>query len=83
MPSLCEENATAGKIFTSIISCIRPEDKDFKDYQISASSLFPVDERDGGSQYSLVRKALKVITGYVVEMDISEGPNPDYVMYGE
>lgn len=75
------ENATAGKIFTSIVSCIRPDDKDFKDYQISASSLFPADERDGGSQYSLVRKALKVITGYVVEMDTSDGPTPDYVMY--
>ena len=75
------ENATAGRIFTSVVSCIRPEDKDFKDYQVSVSSLFPVDENAAGSQYSLVRKALKVISGYVVEMDTSEGPEPDYVMY--
>lgn len=75
------ENATAGKIFTSIVSCVRPDDKDFQDYQISVSSLFPADDRDGGSQYALVRKALKAITGYVVEMDTSDGPTPDYVMY--
>jgi plasmid replication initiation protein len=75
------ENATAGKIFTTIVSCVKPDDKDFKDYQISVSSLFPVDEKDGGSQYALVRKALKAIAGYVVEMNLSEGSDPDYVMY--
>lgn len=74
------ENATAGKVFTSIIACIRPEDKDFKDYQIPASALFTPDDK-GGRRYTLVRKALKAITGYVVEMDLGEGPDPDYVMY--
>lgn len=74
------ESATAGKIFTSIIACIRPEDKDFKDYQIPASALFQPGDK-GGRSYSLIRKALKTITSYVVEMDLSEGIEPDYVMY--
>lgn len=74
------ESATAGKIFTSIIACIRPEDKDFKDYQISASTLFHPEDK-GGRSYSLIRKALKSITSYVVEMNLSEGSEPDYVMY--
>lgn len=74
------ESATAGKIFTSIIACIRPEDKDFKDYQIPASALFQVSDK-GGRSYSLIKKALKSITEYVVEMNLSEGEEPDYVMY--
>lgn len=74
------DSATAGKIFTSIIACIRPEDKDFKDYQIPASALFQPGDK-GGRSYSLIRKALKTITSYVVEMDLSEGIEPDYVMY--
>lgn len=74
------ENATAGKIFTSIIACIRPEDKDFKDYEIPASALFRPEDK-GGRSYALVRKALKSITGYVVEIDLSDEPEPDYVMY--
>lgn len=74
------ESATAGKIFTSIIACIRPEDKDFKDYQIPASALFQAGDK-GGRSYSLIKKALKSITEYVVEMNLSEGEDPDYVMY--
>ena len=74
------DSATAGKIFTSIIACIRPEDKDFKDYHIPASALFQPGDK-GGRSYSLIRKALKTITSYVVEMDLSEGIEPDYVMY--
>lgn len=74
------DSATAGKIFTSIIACIRPEDKDFKDYQIPASALFQPGDK-GGRSYSLIRKALKTITSYVVEMDLSEGIEPNYVMY--
>lgn len=74
------DSATAGKIFTSIIACIRPEDKDFKDYQIPALALFQPGDK-GGRSYSLVRSALKTITSYVVEMDLSEGIEPDYVMY--
>lgn len=74
------DSATAGKIFTSIIACIRSEDKDFKDYQIPASALFQPGDK-GGRSYSLIRKALKTITSYVVEMDLSEGAEPDYVMY--
>lgn len=75
------DDAVMARIFTSVIACIRPDDKDFQNYSLPVDTIFNASDT-GGSQYHLIRKAIKNITGYVVEMPLSDDENePDFAFY--
>lgn len=79
------ENAYAARVFTSIIACIKDTDKDFQEYVIPASAVINSDDM-GGKAYTLVRQALKTITGYTVELplpieDEQDEKEPPYAIY--
>lgn len=79
------DNVYAARVFTSVISCIKDGDKDFKEYTIPASVII-LPEDKGGSRYKFIEQALKTITGYVVEMalpieDEQNEKEPPYAMY--
>lgn len=73
------DDVVTARIFTSIIACIKPTDKAFQNYSIPAQAI--LSDSSGGKEYAQVKNALKSITGYVVEMPLSEEPNPDFAVY--
>lgn len=79
------ENAYAARVFTSVIACIKDTDKDFQEYIIPASAVINHDDM-GGKAYTLVKQALKTITGYTVELplpieDEQDEKEPPYAIY--
>lgn len=79
------ENAYAARVFTSFVACIAETDKDFQEYVIPASAIIHSDNM-GGKAYKLIRKALKTIAGYTVEMplpieDEQDEKEPPYAIY--
>ena len=78
------DNVYAARVFTSVISCIKEGDKDFKEYIIPASAIILPGDK-GGSRYKFIEQALKTITGYVVEMalpieDEQDEKEPPYAL---
>lgn len=73
------DDVVTARIFTSIIACIKPADRDFLNYSIPAQAILP--EGSGGKEYTQIKNALKSITGHVVEMPLSDEPNSDFAVY--
>lgn len=62
-------NTYAARVFTTIASCIKESDEDFKEYTFPASVFIDPNDK-GGKAYKLIRQALKDITGYSVELPL-------------
>ena len=62
-------NVYAARVFTTVASCIKESDADFKEYTFPASVF--VDPNDkGGVTYKRIKQSLKDITGYSVEIPL-------------
>jgi len=62
-------NVYAARVFTTIASCIKESDADFQEYTFPASAFIDPNDK-GGKAYDLIRKSLKNITGYAVELPL-------------
>ena len=73
------KNATAIKIFVSVVSCIHKDDVDFKDYVMPAKSVLM---DPGGNDYTLMHKAIKTITDHSILIPENDHPErPSFAAY--